>query len=188
VATLGGGGDLDWLAPLDDEGNKDYSHTSMEGARGCHTGSTEGLNIGNPKEGYVYVHERNKGVDLARALREGGEIVQADDQELSGFSEILDSLAPTALDSAHIHKDVVMVRYPEEAVRKKREQEQQRARSMMREGAQDYVDGANSTGEGIFSQGLASRFKRRDHRIDYVDAHGDVVDSWTPDRGIIDEG
>ena len=58
---LGGGKDNNWLAPLDEDGNRQSDDIGLETMVGCHTGSYTGLNVVHPQPGYEYKWERNTG-------------------------------------------------------------------------------------------------------------------------------
>jgi hypothetical protein len=186
MSVLGGGKDRQWLEPLDEEGYRRTDEPSLDGMVGTHTGAHVGLNLLAPQEGMEYVWERNNPADILRARQQGGQVVAAEDPERSVMREATD-VDYTPLDSAEIYKDVVLVRYPAEAVRRRREHIQQKSEALQRGGARDFADRATSM-ERELAQGLPTRFRRADHRVDFTDAEGQLVDQWTPESGIIDKG
>tara|TARA_Y100000590_G_scaffold413_1_gene611 strand:+ start:8930 stop:9478 length:549 start_codon:yes stop_codon:yes gene_type:complete len=180
---LGGGKDNNWLAPLDEEGNRQSDDIGLESMIGCHTGSYTGLNVVNPQPGYEYKWERNTGPDLLRSRQNGGQVVQSGDPERAAMNEII-SDGPSPLDTSDVYNDVVLMRYPEERMREIREREHDTAQKMMRGGANDFMDRV-SQAEEMLSSGRSTRFRRSDHRLDYVSPQGDVVEQWAPEDGII---
>ena len=189
MGILGGGADREWLEPLDEEGNKDPGYEvddDFDDMVGCHTGNFFGLNVFNPEPGVEYVWERNTDRDKLRCIREGGRMVDANDREFAAVRHVLGASEGAPLDSLNIFNDVVLFKYPESAIRRKREQEQEKARNRMRGGAQAFADRATEA-ERAISPGRATRFARADHRQDYEDTSGNLVDQWSPDSGIIEK-
>ena len=186
MTTMGGGKDREWLEPLDAGGRRQTEDPSLDNMVGTHAGSYVGLNLLGAQEGMEYVWERNNPADVLRARQQGGQVVGPDDPERSVMREAT-NVDYTPLDGSEIYKDVVLVRYPAEAVRRRREHIQQKAESMQRGGARDFADRATSM-ERELAQGLPTRFRRADHRVDFTDSEGQLVDQWTPESGIIDKG
>lgn len=186
--VLGGGADREWLEPLDPEGNRDPGYEEedeFDSMVGCHTGNYFGLNVYNPEPGFEYVWERNTDRDKLRAIQSGGRMVDANDREFAAVRSVLGANEGAPLDSLNVYNDVVLFKYPESAIRRKREQEQTKARNMIRGGERSFVDRATAA-EREMSPGRATRFARSDHRADLEDAQGNLVDQWAPDRGIIE--
>ena len=188
MGILGGGADRAWLEPLDPEGNRDPGYEGEEefdSMVGCHTGNFFGLNVCNPEPGFEYVWERNTDKDKLRCVRQGGRMVDANDREFAAVRNILGVPEGSPLDSLNIYNDVVLFKYPESAIRRKREQEQKKARNMVRGGAKAFIDRA-SEAEKEIARGRATRFARSDHTIEAEDISGNLVDHWGPEKGIID--
>jgi hypothetical protein len=187
---LGGGGDRLNLKPLDHKGNRDnQDFPELDEMVGCHTGSSFGLNV-VPRPGFVYVWERNKGPDILRSKQRGGTIVQTNDDDYPAARIIADEGHPTSLDSAEIYEDLVLFRYPEEAVRERLERERGKAEAQLRSGAEDFVSQATPA-EIAHSGGAPTRFAGRRHRMDFrtgLSEDSQLVDTWTPDKGIVDDG
>lgn len=184
AGIIGGGKDRAWLEPLDEEGHIRSDDPDLDTMVGCHEGNYFGLNVVHPQEGCNYVWERNTRPDLLRIKTQGGEVVQAGDPELSAFASV-ETDRDTQMDSTNVYGDVVLVRYTEEAIRRKRDAENKKAQNMMRSGAKDFLDRATQAERDI-AGGQATRFRRNDHRIDLQDDAGRTVDSWVPGDGIID--
>lgn len=182
--VLGGGKDRAWLEPLDDRGNVRSDDPDLDDITGCHQGNFFGLNVVHPQQGFHYVWERNTQQDRLRVRTRGGEVVQAGDPELAAF-ETAATDRDTQMDSTNVFGDVVLVRYTEDAIRRVREGEQEKARNMMRSGARDFMDRATRA-EREIAGGQATRFRRGDHRLDFEDASGAVVDQWVPSDGIVE--
>jgi len=186
MGILGGGGDREWLEPLDELGNKERDiDEEFDTMVGCHTGTFFGLNVYNPEPGFEYVWERDTQKDKLRCIREGGRPVDANDREFAAVRHVLGAEDGAPLDSLNIFNDVVLFKYPESAIRRKREQEQNKAQSMLRGGAQSFTDRATEA-ERMFAHGRSTRFARADHRNDFEDSSGNLVDQWNPDKGIIE--
>ncbi len=185
--VAGGGMDLEWTKPLTSEGRVDSDDPQLDGMVGTHQGEFVGFNIFNPQAGCEYVWERTKLQDRIRIKQRGGQIVQGDDPERSGFAEILgtdNGLSGTPLDSGDTTNELMLVRYSAEAIRTKREREQEKAESMRRGGAADFADRADAR-ERQYSGNKASRFRRADHAIDFKDDNERLVDQWVPEDGIL---
>ena len=186
MGILGGGADREWLEPLDEHGNREADiDEEFESMIGCHVGNFYGLNVFNPEPGYEYVWERATDKDKLRCIREGGRPVDAQDPEFAAVRSVLGANEGAPLDTLNIFNDVVLFKYPESAIRRKREQEQEKARIKLSGGARAFADRATEA-ERMFSPGRATRFARKDHQIDYQDSGNVSVDQWSPDKGIID--
>jgi hypothetical protein len=188
---VGGGADRFNLKPLSPEGNADGNDVpALDQMTGCHKGTSYGLNLGNPRPGYTYVWERRKGPDILRSKQRGGTVVDRGDDDYPVAATLTGGLEATPLDSAEIYNDLVLFRYPEEAVRRRREQEQAKANAQLRSGAEDFVSQATQA-ELEYSGGGPTRFAGRRHRMDFRAGFSEdsaLVDQWTPDKGIIDDG
>ena len=188
AGTVSGGGmDRAWCRPLRHDGTVDSDDPELDGMVGTHQGEFVGYNIFNAQGGCEYVWERTKLQDRIRVRQRGGQIVQASDPERSGFSQILgsdDGLSGTPLDSSEVTNELMLVRYPEEAIRRKREQQQQKSEVMRRGGAEDFAERADAR-ERQYSGARPGRFRRADHGIDMKDNDERLVDQWVPDDGIL---
>lgn len=188
---IGGGADRLNLKPLDPQGNRDGNdHPDLDDMVGCHTGSSAGLNMGRTLPGHVYVWERRRGPDILRSKQRGGSVVETSDEDYPAGRAMAGGLEATALDSAEIYNDLILFRYPEEAVRQRREQEDAKARAQLRSGAEDFVSQATPA-EIEYSGGGPTRFAGRKHRMDYRTGFSEespLVDQWTPDKGIVEKG
>jgi hypothetical protein len=188
---LGGGSDRMNLKPLNSEGNRDGNdHPELDEMVGCHTGTSYGLNLGRARPGHTYVWERRKGPDILRSKQRGGTVVEKGDDDYPVSATLTGGLEPTSLDSGEIYEDLVLFRYPEEAVRQRREREQAKANEQLRSGAEEFVSQATQA-EIEYSGGGPTRFAARRHRMDFRAGHRDespLLDQWTPDKGIVDDG
>jgi hypothetical protein len=182
----GGGGDRSWLTPLAPDSTRQEDDYAGFQVIGTHTGRHADLNVPNPQPGFVYIHERATRPDIRNAKMRGGHVVQAEDPEFVSAAAWESTDKATPLDTASVRDDVVLVRYSEESIRRVRDEEQRLAQEQMRGGAEDFASRVTAM-EQHMSRGLPTRFKGREHRMDFVDGKDQVVDTWTPDRGIIDE-
>ncbi len=192
AATIvtGGGMDRAWRAPLTHDGQIDTDNPDYDNIGGSHQGAFEYLNVANMQPGFEYIHERNTRADRLRIRRNGGQAVQGDDPEHSAMDSIMgldDGLGPTSLDSTNENAELILVRYPAEAVRRKREAELAKANAWRRGGAASFADNVGAL-ERQLSDGRPSRFRRADHSIDMQDANSMLVDQIVPDEGILPTG
>jgi len=183
VSTTGGGRDRSWLEPLSEEGRIQTDDINLENMIGCHKGVYMGLNVVNPQPGYSYVWERRKPGDILRARQQGGQVVTREDPEYAALNTLEDDYS-TPLDNSDVYQDVVLVRYTDESIRRRREQEAETAQEMFRGGAAQYASRADQL-EKTYSRGLPTRFQRADHSIDFEGEGGETVDHWSPDQGVI---
>jgi len=184
MTVLGGGKDRAWLEPLDEKGNVKSDDPNLEDMVGCHQGNFTGLNMTGVQAGTVVVWERNNPKDLLSAKMRGGEVIRQGDPEAAAAGILTDD-RDTQMDSTYTFGDVVAVRYSEDAIRRIREAENTKAQNMMRSGAKDFLDRATNA-ERQIAGGVPTRFRRHDHRLDFVDDADRVVDQWVPGDGIID--
>ena len=189
MPSFGGKVDREWLEPVDSDGNSpseedaDYGHTV-----GCHTGNHMFLNIHNPLPGYHYVWERKNANDLRRAVLKGGQVVKSDDPEMTAADRAAGADIVTSLDSLAEYNELQLVRYPEEAMRKIREAESNKAAKMLRGGDESFVNSATA-GEMAPEwnpRGVKTRFATSQHRTEFKGDGGETVDQWTPDKGILE--
>ena len=183
----GGGKDRLTLTPLTPEGNLLTDDPSLDGMVGCHSGPYIHLNVINPEPGFEYIWERNTGRDKMAARQRGGRPVGANDPEMAAMNALMDDGGPTPIDSSYVYGDVILHKYPIEAIRRRRENEEAKNSAAMRDGAALYAERAAGI-EAQLSRGLPSRFARRDHGLEYKDAQDHTVEHWVPTDGIIREG
>jgi hypothetical protein len=161
----------------------DYEDLDPNDMVGCHTGEFAVLNLGNPQPGFEYVWESsNPRARVGISIR-GGEVVTSDDPEYAALRKL--SGASQGLDTATMFGDVVLVRYPVERVRQRREAEQSQALKQLRGTEADFVCRADNL-ERSLSPRRPSRFRRGDHHIEIL-GDNKVIEHWTPDKGIIEE-
>ena len=187
---IGGGVDRLTLKPLNPDGNREGNDDpELDNLSGCHSGTSFGLNLVNKQPGYIYKYPRNTARDINYYRRLGGTVVKTQDPEWSVNSKVPGDMDPTQLDSGDIYNDVVLMRFPEEAIRQQVEREQVKTKNQLRSGAEEFVSGANQA-EIAASDGVPSRFAMRQHRMDYRAGfveESPLVDQWTPDKGIVDD-
>lgn len=180
---IGGGRDREDLRPYDPEAflESDDPNDMM----GCHVGSFMGLNVSNPQPGMFYAWADDSRAGMMRARIKGYHVVGAEEPEMAGYRRM----------SGHDHQDldsasagfpgVVLVRRSAKDERRVREEEAVKHNDLLRSGATEeaYLDGA--TDQEIQHSG--QRFVRPDHRS-YRTAgeseNSQIVDAWTPSRGI----
>jgi hypothetical protein len=189
---IGGGADRLTLKPLNPDGNRDGNDDpELDNILGCHTGSTFGLCVANPQPGFIYKWARKRGGDINYYRRRGGQVVQTGDPEHSVGSTYIEDQDSSPVDSADIYEDVILMRFPEEAIRQQTEEDRAKSDAQMRAGADEFVNQAHERpGEIQLSGGKPTRFARSDHRLDYSTGYGiesPKVDTWTPDQGIVDK-
>ena len=123
---IGGGRDRLELAPLDPYGNIESDDPDFDNMVGCHTGSYMGLCILNPEPGFEYIWERKTVHDIMRAKMRGGIEISSEDTESVAINKMVGEAI--SIDSSNVFKDVIAFKYPVEALRAQREQEQAKAR------------------------------------------------------------
>lgn len=175
---LGGGKSREWLRPLTPEGRLDTDDPNLDDMVGCHKGDFVGLNVINPDPGFEYVWELNRPRDIMRAKMRGGIRVGADEPESAAMAHLTDS-TDTPVDGYHTFGDVTLFKYPIDKIAKIRAEESARAQAMMRGGAAEFVSKATKL-EQEMSRGQATRFKARNHGLQYLDGQENVVDTWNP--------
>ena len=183
---LGGGKPRDWLTELTTEGNRPLDEVGLESAIGCHTGQFVHLNVTDPEPGQTYVWERREGRAQMQARQRGGRPVGASDPEMIAMNTIMAADGATSLDSTSVYGDVILYKYPEDAIRRIRENESVLNNAALRDGAGMYAEQARAI-ETQLSQGLPTRFARKDHGLAFENLEGNVVDRWAPE-GVPREG
>jgi hypothetical protein len=180
---LGGGRDRADLTPYDPEAflESDDPNDLM----GCHTGSFMGLNVSNPQPGFFYAWADDSRAGMMRARIKGYHVVGAEDPEMAGYRRM----------SGHDHQDldsantgfpgVVLVRRSAKDERRIKEEEQVKRDDLLRSGATEeaFLDGASAQERQLSGE----RFVRPDHRsysTTGVGENSQVIDAWTPSRGI----
>lgn len=179
--SLGGGGDRAWLEPTDQQGNR-------EGTTGCHTGTTEGLNVDNAQPGYSYLWARNDAASIRFEMRRGYRLVGDSDPEMARMKE-LGSTNSSTVDTTMLYGDVILMKAPVESVRKIREEEVRRAQMQLRSGTDDFLNKVTAAERDLeFNpRGVATRFALSENQTQITDSHdegGRVLDVWTSDQGI----
>jgi hypothetical protein len=177
------------LKPLLPTGNQSSDDDpELDDLLGCHGGSSFGLNVANPQPGQTYKWIRKAGRDIAYYRRLGGTVVQKGDPEWSVGSKMLKDMGATPIDDSDIYEDVVLMKFPEEAIRQQTEREQAKSQAQLRSGAEEYVSQATAA-ELRASGSRPSRFAERNHRLDFHTGLGEdspISDTWTPDDGVVD--
>ena len=184
---LGGGSDLQWLAPLDEDGNRNLDLDDLaQETVGCHVGPYAGLNVVNPQPEFEYSWANNRPDDLLIARHHGGQVVQSGDPEMAAYSQLVYD-GETPVDSAELFPGVVMIRTPTSRVRERREREQAKADAMLT-GGQSEFENKTTQGEEEYANldGRGpTRFTRREHHIEFEDHSGRVTRHWRPGDGIM---
>jgi len=188
--SMSGGRNNFKYSPVREDGRtRMYDNVSSEiDIIGVHTGDFAGLNIVNPQPGFHYQWVKNDPTARMTEAQKGGRPVHAGDQDHPAYELGLvydESDSPTPLDTAQVYKDVVLMRYPEEAIAKRRAENEERALQAVSKADQSYLQGA-SAAELASGQGQRTRFAERRHNLSMKDESGAVRQQWTPDRGIID--
>ncbi len=186
LVSLGGGADREWLEPLNDKGSRvGDGSPRFDDLVGCHVGNCEGLNVENPEPGMVYVWELNRGPELRTAAMNGAIIVTDDMPERASLRSLASTNQGT-LDTAQIYQDVILVKYPAERIRQRREAEQKRAQAMLRSGSDEFLGRVTAAERLLDPRGRGTRFANVDHRIEVTDDRRDrVIDEWSPEHGIL---
>lgn len=191
MSRVGGGGDRLVLKQLKPSGKPDGDdHPELDDMIGGHTGISSGLNIGKGLPGYEYVWIRNEDSSHILYRHRGGTPVLKDDEDYAAGSVYADYSRPSSVDSTVIHSELALYRIPIEAIRRRREEEQAKSEAQLRSGAEEFVSQATPA-EIATSGNLPTRFASRRHRMDLRVGPSEehtLVEQWTPDKGIVDEG
>lgn len=125
--SLQGGAPNEWLRPHDPDPDRNVI--------GSHRGSSEALNVRNPKEGFHYFYVRRNPNQVQRFLGDGWELVTSEDQEAWGIDvgDMPESVQ-SELDGLRAFKDVVLMRIPEENYRVIAERKRQLAEAARLQG------------------------------------------------------
>lgn len=191
--ALGGGGNRQWLAPLDYESNQ-TGYDSPDGARivGGHSGFYAGLNVANPRPGFSYQWIRSDPRDVFLARQRGWQVVNTSDEDSPAYAQGLyqddDSDTPTPLDTTGVFQDVVMVRISDENLRRIQNEIKTMNRIQMEGGTEEYLQGASEAERqtGYTQRGyMPTRLARRDHSTTVRE--GDEVKATIPMGGIVRE-
>jgi hypothetical protein len=161
--TIGVGEDNALYRPLDQSGN--YT----PGARGCHRGHMESLNVINPQPGMHYWYARTDPSSLDRAERRGWEFVKLTDPERMGEEKRPDRVA-AGLDTTLTRNDIVLCRMPDSRYRKLREQIAQLTEGTGGDGSSEFMERgrplqeAYGRGEPIYFRGAGHGFRHVEHK------------------------
>ena len=142
--TVSVGESREVMRPLDHKG--DYT----PGARGCHRGHMEVLNVPNARPGHRYYYHRTDPSSIQRALRRGWEPVRMDDPERMGEEKRAD-LAAAGLDSTLTRNDIVLCRMPDWRYREQREQLDKLSEGGRSDGSSEYLERGRSLQERVGS-------------------------------------
>jgi len=181
----GGGHDLSWYEPLNEQGSRNLDLESGDETVGCHVGPYAGLNVAQPQPGFEYSWALNDPRELLRARHRGAEVVQGSDPEYAPYNDFQDP-HQTPLDTSQLYQEVVLVRTPMETVRKRRAEEQRKAEISARGFVDDYLNRASALEVDAGRRGghSSTRFARNDHQVEfYEDDKAAAV--WTPGSGIV---
>lgn len=179
-----------WIRPLSESGSQVSDDPELENMVGCWPGPMMQMNLRNALPGYEYTWELNK--DYFRVCRlEGGQAVQSTDADSAVMSYLQETgqqvgTRPSPLDSTCTNGELFLVRWSAEKLREKHERENQKALSMLRGGAEDFVQKASAVERAASAK--PTRFRRSDHALHMEDNQGQTVEVWQPDKGIIREG
>jgi len=158
--TVGVGEPNELYRPLDQSGN--YTH----GARGCHRGHMQQLNVRNAQPGFRYYYVRTDASSLDRAETRGWEFVKLSDPERMGEERRADRKA-AGLDSTMTRNDIVLCRMPEERYRKLREQIDQLTEGRGGDVSAEYLERGRPLQEAY--GGKAIYFKEPGHGFRHVE-------------------
>ena len=186
-----GGGEEQWMTPLDSEGNADLSeHGVFEHSIGCHTGDFIGLNVVNPLPGFEYqwcLNPNRQGSSMGDQLaiaRLQGHIVTAEDPEFSALQKI-EGVDKQFLDTCASFRELVLVRVPDHVIRARREQELEENLKMVKGGpAEDFVSRADPLERQLYGNKGPTRFNRSSHITEF-DEGGQTKELHQPDSGIV---
>jgi hypothetical protein len=187
---LGGGREI-WMTPLDPEGNVDLSEEGIfENSIGNHTGDFIGLNVVNPLPGFEYLwllNPNRQGAHMGDALaiqRLRGHIVGSEDPEFAALTKI-EGVDKSFLDSCASFRELVLVRIPEEVIRKRREEEAEANMRMLKSGpAEEFVSKAGQLERQLYGNKGPTRFRKSDHST-YFNEGGQDGQPYLPDSGIV---
>ena len=186
--SFGGKADREWLEPLTNEGSRNLEDDELGPVMGCHSGAHEWLNVYGAKPGFTYVWERKKPNDIRKALMKGGQVVQEDDEEMTAARKAAGEMDfVTSVDSMAEYNELVLVRYPEAAIRKIREAEQKRADDLLKAGVDSFSDQVTAAEQSQEwnPRSVRTRFATSEHRHE-MKAGGNTESQWTPNREDID--
>jgi hypothetical protein len=188
-----GGGNRQWLAPLDQTGNQ-TGYDSVDGAHivGQHKGFYAGLNVANPRPGFSYQWIRSDPREVFLARQRGWQVVNTTDEDGPAFTHGLyqddDSDTPTPLDTTGVFQDVVMVRISEGNLRKIEDEHKRLNEIQMSGGTEEFLQGASGAerATGHTQRGyMPTRLARTDHSTTVRE--GDEVKATIPMGGIVKE-
>lgn len=188
---LGGGSDLEWLEPLDSEGNRRADHLPVEGQMvGCHVGVFAGLNLMNAQPGFEYqwmLNPSRSGANPADSLQIhmiGGQIVKDGDDEFAAF-KVMEGMESSPLDTSTMYKELVLVRIPVERQRARMAAVQKKNARMLRKGPEEsFVGRASALESERYSGRGPTRFALRDHQTEFKHDR-DTAEVSLPDSGIV---
>ena len=155
---------------------------------GVHTGDYAGMNVCNPRPGVTYQWAKRDATSRMLEAQKGGEPVLMGDEDHPAYELGVvydESDTPTPLDTAQVYNDVVLYRYPEEAIASRQAKDAAASLRQVREADSAYLHGA-SPAELATGQGQRTRFAERRHRMELQDETGAVRESWNPEHGILD--
>jgi hypothetical protein len=159
--TISVGEDNKLYRPLDQKG--DYT----PGARGCHRGHMECLNVHNAQPGFHYWYARTDTSSLDRAEQRGWEFVKLTDPERMGEEKAQDRVA-AGLDTTLTRNDIVLCRMPESRYRKLREQIEQLTEGKTgSDGSSEFMERGREAyghGEPVYFRGAGHGFRHIEHK------------------------
>jgi hypothetical protein len=158
--SIGVGESREVMRPLDQSGN--YT----QGARGCHRGHMESLNVKYAKPGFTYYYARTDPSSIERALNRGWVPVRLDDPERMGEEKRAD-LAAAGLDSTLTRNDIVLCRMPDSRYRELRERLNQLSEGTRGDGSSEYLERGRSLQE-THGQGQPVYFKAGGHGYRHI--------------------
>jgi hypothetical protein len=182
---LGGGRDRKDLIGWDPD--QFEASTDPAKAAGCHTGKFSGLNVQNPQPGWEYAHARDTREGITEARLNRYQVVQQGDPELAAYQNDPNSPFSDTDSAAAGYPGVVFVRRSPEDSRLIRGEEQKKRDALMRGGdtEQAFLSGRSAAEESSGGKRFISP-DHRSHTTSGYDEGSEVIDSWTPDRGISD--
>lgn len=156
--ALGGGGSLEWMRPVQPDGNR------YPDRLGCHVGDTECFNIRCPQPGWIYAFPRRNQGQVNHFLRIGGRVIGPDDPEMIGIRNDPNFQA-AGLDTSMGMGDVIAMKIPLHVVERRRKERSARNRAALAQASAAYLDGGSDIERRLSSPDRPIRFKDPRHGI-----------------------
>ncbi len=172
-SKLSGGGQLDWLTPLDPRGNLTRETEGGREVVGNHRGNYARYNVVDPEPGTVIQWARNHPDNLLQVRQRGWKVIHQGDGPQSAAAVYQDdSDTPTPLDTKVTCGSLVLVQTSEENFRHLQSETDREALVRLKGSNEAYLSRSEAKG---------SRLLRRDHGIFFQDGE-DVISATRPDE------